>query len=136
MTRHTHGLKEAIGRWQEYYNLGADIIFIEAPKNINEMKIICDQVPGKKVLNLLEGGLTPNLSLDEVEEIGFNITFHPLTLLAASMLAMKNVLQLLKDDKSINERLLDFNELKETIGFNEYYKISSQYYSINMDKKL
>ena len=43
---HTHGLNEAIVRGQEYYNLGADIIFIEATKNINEMIIICDQVPG------------------------------------------------------------------------------------------
>ena len=95
---HTHDLDEAIIRGQEYYKLGADIVFIEAPKNIEEMKIICKEIPAKKIINLLEGGITPILPLDSIEELGFNIAFHPLTLLAASMSSMKNVLELLKQN--------------------------------------
>lgn len=133
---HTHGLNEAIDRGQEYFNLGADVIFIEAPKNLNEMKVICKEVPGKKIINMLEGGLTPILSLDEMKTIGFNIAFHPLSLLAASMSAMKDVLQLLKENKPTDELLLNFKEIKETIGFNKYYKIYSQYNSLDKDKNI
>ena len=83
--------------------MGADIVFIEAPKNIEEMKIICKEIPAKKIINLLEGGITPILPLHSIEELGFNIAFHPLTLLAASMSSMKNVLELLK---KINQQMI------------------------------
>lgn len=126
---HTNGLKEAVLRGQEYYKLGADIIFIEAPKNVEEMKIICKEVPGKKIINMLEGGLTPLLPLEDLKEMGFNIVFHPLALLSASMFSMKNVLGLIKENKLKEEHLLSFNELKETIGFNKYYEVSSKYKS-------
>ena len=43
---HTHGLEEAIYRAQRYHEMGADIIFVEAPKNIEEMRLICQEVPG------------------------------------------------------------------------------------------
>ncbi|MFL2801653.1 MAG: hypothetical protein ACJ0DD_02685 [Paracoccaceae bacterium] len=83
---------------------------------------------------MLEGGLTPILSLDEMKAIGYNIAFHPLTLLAASMYAMKNVLQQLKENKSTDEFLLNFKEIRETVGFNKYYKIYSQYNSLDKVK--
>ena len=133
-SNHTHGLNEAIIRGQEYYKLGADIIFIEAPKNLKEMKLICDQVPGKKIINMLEGGITPILSLEEMKEIGFSIALHPLTLLASSMLAMKNALLMLKENKITNTHLLNFNEIKDIIGFNKYYEIASKYNSLGKDK--
>ena len=116
--------------------MGADIVFIEAPKNIEEMKIICKEIPAKKIINLLEGGITPILPLDSIEELGFNIAFHPLTLLAASMSSMKNVLELLKKNKPTDDYMLNFNEIKETIGFNKYYEIMSQYNSMNKNNKM
>jgi len=133
---HTHDLDEAIIRGQEYHKLGADIVFIEAPKNIEEMKIICKEIPAKKIINLLEGGITPILPLQSIEELGFNIAFHPLTLLAASMSSMKNVLELLKQNKPTDNHMLNFNEIKETIGFNKYYKTISKYNSMNKNNKI
>ena len=57
---HTHGLKEAIERAHRFHELGADILFVEAPKNIDEMRTICSELPGCKMANIVEGGLTPN----------------------------------------------------------------------------
>ena len=41
---HVHGLKEALERAQQFHELGADILFVEAPKNIDEMRIICEGI--------------------------------------------------------------------------------------------
>ena len=51
------------------------------------------------------------------------------------MFAMKNVLQLLKNNEPIDGDILNFDEIKETIGFNKYYRIASQYNSLNQNKK-
>ena len=124
---HTHGLKEAIHRGQRYHELGAEIIFIEAPKTLDEMRTICREVPGCKLANIVEGGLTPNLPMAELEEIGYQMAVYPLTLLAASMQAMKTALELMKADLRRDAGLMDFAELRTRIGFDAYYEASSRY---------
>ena len=124
---HTHGLEEAIYRGKRYQEIGADIIFIEAPKTVDEMKTICREVPGCHMANIVEGGLTPILSMEELRDVGFQFAAYPLTLLAASMQAMKNTLELMRDDLPRSDLLMDFEELRDRIGFNDYYETSQVY---------
>jgi len=124
---HTHGLSEAIHRGQRYHELGAEIIFVEAPKSIDEMRTLCREVPGCKLANIVEGGLTPDLPMSGLEEIGYQMAVYPLTLLAASMEAMKLALDHIKNDSRQDAGLMDFSELRNRIGFDEYYKASSRY---------
>ena len=124
---HTHGLEEAIHRGRRYKEIGADIIFIEAPKTREEMEIICREVPGCHMANIVEGGLTPNLAMEQLREVGFQLAAYPLTLLAASMQAMKTTLELKRDDLPRSENLMDFEELRDRIGFNSYYETSQVY---------
>ena len=124
---HTHGLEEAIHRGKRYQELGADIIFIEAPKTVGEMETICREVPGCHMANIVEGGLTPNLAMEQLREVGFQFAAYPLTLLAASMQAMKHTLELMRDDLPRTEQLMDFEELRDRIGFNDYYETSQIY---------
>ena len=124
---HTHGLEEAIHRGRRYREIGADIIFIEAPKTREEMEIICREVPGCHMANIVEGGLTPNLAMEQLREVGFQLAAYPLTLLAASMQAMKTTLELMRDDLPRSENLMDFEELRDRIGFNSYYETSQVY---------
>lgn len=126
---HTHGLEEAIYRGQRYHEIGADIIFIEAPKSIEEMKTICEQVPGCHLANIVEGGITPNIGMKQLHDIGYQFAVYPLTLLSASMQAMKTTLELMKQDLPRNDGLMDFGELRERIGFDEYYEKSEKYES-------
>ena len=126
---HTHGLEEAIHRGKRYQEIGADIIFIEAPKTVEEMETICREVPGCHMANIVEGGLTPNLSMEQLQDVGFQFAAYPLTLLAASMQAMKQTLELMRQDLPRAKHLMDFLELRERIGFNEYYETSQVYES-------
>ena len=124
---HTYGLTEALERAQKFHDLGADILFVEAPKNEEEMKQICSELPGCKMANIVEGGLTPNIPMSELNEMGYQIAAYPLTLLSASMRAMKNALANLRSDTPRDKDILNFSELRDIIGFEEYYEISSQY---------
>ena len=131
---HTYGLTEALERAQKFHDLGADILFVEAPKNEEEMKQICSELPGCKMANIVEGGLTPNIPMTELNEMGYQIAAYPLTLLSASMRAMKNALANLKSDKPRDKDILNFSELRDIIGFEEYYEISSQYETSKRNK--
>ena len=124
---HTYGLTEALDRAQKFYDLGADILFVEAPKNEEEMRQICSELPGCKMANIVEGGLTPNIPMNELKEMGYQIAAYPLTLLSASMRAMKSALAALKSDTPRDKDILNFSELRDIIGFEDYYKISSNY---------
>lgn len=124
---HTHGLNEAIERAQKFFDLGADILFVEAPKNKNEMITICNEVPGHKIANIVEGGITPNLSMRELSDIGYKMAVYPLTVMSSAMKAMIKSLDLLMKDEDRSDLLIDFKDLRKRVGFDDYYEISSKY---------
>ena len=126
--RHEHGLTEAIDRAHRFHELGADILFVEAPRTIEEMRTICAELPGPKMANIVEGGETPALSHAELQEIGFAIAAYPLTLLAAAMQAMTRALDQLASNAP-RDALMDFAELRRRIGFDAYYDASERYRS-------
>jgi 2-methylisocitrate lyase-like PEP mutase family enzyme len=131
--RHQYGLDEAIERAAKFADLGADILFVEAPKNIDEMRRICTELPGPKMANIVEGGETPDLSPAELQEIGFKIAAYPLSLMAAAMKAMVDTLQLMKTGQPRTHMLMDWAELRERIGFDAYYVESERYASSRRD---
>lgn len=127
--RHDHGLAEAIDRAATFHELGADILFVEAPRSETEMRQICDELPGAKMANMLEGGATPDLTQAELKEIGFSIAAYPLTLMSAAMRAMDAALSALAADHPRDELLMPFGDLRRRIGFDDYYETSSAYES-------
>jgi len=131
--RHEHGLGEAIERAAKFKELGADILFVEAPRSVEEMRTVCRELPGPKMANIVEGGETPDLSHKELEEIGYAIAAYPPTLMAGAMKAMVETLQRLKDDEDRTPGLMDFRELRRRIGFDDYYETSSRYETSKRD---
>ncbi len=123
--RGTHDLEEAIARAQAFAELGADISFLEAPESIEEMQQYCDSVSGYKMVNLIEHGKTPLLPHDQLADIGFKIAVYPLTLLNVSIMAMQQALQALRNGK--HPATLDFEAIKSTVGFPEYYREEERY---------
>ncbi len=127
--RGEHGLREAIDRATAFRELGADLIFVEAPQSAAEMRTICAEVPGPQMVNCLEGGQTPILPQAELEEIGFRVAAYPLTVLSAAMKTMVDTLAALKTDRVDRCTLLPFDELRERLGFNDYFERAGRYRS-------
>ena len=122
-----HGISEAIDRAQKFYELGADIIFVEAPKNEAEMRLICDETPGVLMANMLEGGDTPILTQAELRDMGFNLAAYPLTLLSAAMKTMVATLEQLRKDQVDPGGLMSFDETRRRIGFPDYLEQAQKY---------
>ena len=110
--RATDGFDEALWRIQAFADIGADILFLEAPESEAEMQAFCDGAPGHKMANLVEQGDTPLLSPDVLGEMGFKIVLYPLTLLNSAMTAMENALVALKEGRTPGP-MSDFAHLRD-----------------------
>lgn len=117
--RATHGMGEALWRMQAFADLGADILFLEAPRDEAEMTAFCKQVPGPKMANMLEEGATPLLPPRRLQEIGYRIAAYPLTLLNSAVYAMREALTDLKAGRTPTRRV-DFATIRDIVGFGEY----------------
>ena len=125
--RHEHGLEEAIKRACGFSDLGADILFVEAPQSEAEMRRITRESPGIHMANLVEGGATPLLPPGQLHELGYRFAAYPLTLLSAAMKAIRDALQSMAEHQHPNDALLEFSELRKIVGFDAYYEAEQDY---------
>lgn len=120
------GMEEALLRMQKFRELGADILFLEAPQTVEEMRRFCSEVEGYKMANMIEHGLTPVLPPAELHKLGYNITAYPLALLQTIITSLEQTLaQFAKGEHPVG--LCDFAHVQEVIGFPEYYREEEKY---------
>lgn len=120
------GLDEALWRMQAFADLGADILFMEAPRDPLEMRRVCREVKGLHMANMLEEGITPILSPAELGEIGYRLIAYPLTLLSTAVRAMNEALAELAAGRTPTRRV-DFATLRDLVGFDEYDRLVERY---------
>ncbi len=122
-----HGMDEALERCRAFADLGADILFLEAPQSERELAAFCEAFPRiPKMVNLVEDGDTPNLPHDALEAMGFRIAAYPLTLLSSAVRAMQEALAALATGRPAPRRL-SFGELQALVGFPEYDEALRRY---------
>ncbi|MBL8669391.1 MAG: isocitrate lyase/PEP mutase family protein [Alphaproteobacteria bacterium] len=121
--RGPHGFDEAMARMRIFAEEGADILFLEAPLDREEMRRFCAGFPGKPCMaNLVHGGATPILPPAEIEALGFKLAIYPLHLLAAVISAMQQALAALQPGAATAlPPLASFDEIKRVVGFPEYW---------------
>ena len=90
------GLDEAIDRANRYAAEGADVIFVEAPESLAEITRIAAEVSAPLLINMVQGGLTPDTTAETLAELGFRIAIHPGAALGASAFAMLHSLASLR----------------------------------------
>jgi 2-methylisocitrate lyase-like PEP mutase family enzyme len=124
--RDTHGLDEALWRANAFADLGADLLFCEAPRDEKEMERVCRETDTPQMANLVEDGQTPVLPPARLEEIGYRIAAYPLTLLSTAARAMQDALDALGRGET-PERRLSFERLREIVGFDRYDEARQRY---------
>jgi 2-methylisocitrate lyase-like PEP mutase family enzyme len=119
--RTTLGLDEALRRAELYLEAGADVLFVESPESLDEMRAIGERFKGVPLLaNMVEGGRTPLLSKAELEEIGCKIAIFPALGFLATGAALEKVYGELKSrgsSKSLPAPLYDFQKFSALMGF-------------------
>mgnify|MGYP001189458458 FL=1 len=128
-SRGTHNLEEAIKRGKALEKSGADVIFIEAPQTEEEIRIIGKEIKKPLLINLIEGGKTPSLSISEFESLGFKIILHPLTSIFATAYSMKKLANHIKSNSTTNNynEILDFNEFEKVVDLQKYQELDSRF---------
>jgi methylisocitrate lyase len=114
-----HGIDEAIERAQLAREAGADLLFVEAPTDVGEMRRICAEIPGPCLANNIETGLSPLLSADELQAIGYAVVVFPVAATYAVAYALRDLFATIRRTGSTAEflpRLVAFEEFNELVG--------------------
>jgi 2,3-dimethylmalate lyase len=128
--RATEGLDDAIERGLLYKDIGADAIFVEAPKSVDEMKKIGKSIKAPLVANMIEGGATPLLSSSELHKMGFNLILYPLSVLYANTFATMQILKELRKSGTtakLKDKLVNFDQFNEIVELSKFKKMEDKY---------
>ena len=129
-SRATEGLEKSIERGIQNKKTGADAVFIEAPRTLNEMKKIGKEIKAPLVANMIEGGATPMNSAQTLSEIGFNIILYPLSVLFANTFATMNILQELKNTGTTSkykQKVVNFDQFNSLVELDKFKKMETKY---------
>jgi 2,3-dimethylmalate lyase len=124
------GIEEAIERGKEYKKIGADVIFIEAPKTIEQMELIAKEIKAPLLANMIEEGVTPNLTADQLRQMGYKLVVFPLSALYSSTFAIKQTLQSLKKTgttRELKNKMITFQEFNDLVNLSNYNKLEKKY---------
>ena len=94
------GIEESLKRIKLYQKAGADVLFVEAPLDSNDLKKISRAVNSPLLLNQLEGGKTPIIKFNEAQRLGFKIVLYPLTSLFVAAQGIKEALSYMIENKT------------------------------------
>ncbi len=130
--RAVEGLQEAIDRAQSYKEAGADILFIEAPRSVDELEIIRKSFHLNTPLlaNMVEGGKTPVKTADDLKNLGYNIVIFPGGAVRAATFQLQEYYAgLLKNGSNaeFSKRMHDFDSLNAVIGTPELLSLGKKY---------
>jgi 2,3-dimethylmalate lyase len=126
------GLDEAIERGKMYYKEGADVVFVEAPQSEDELREIPKKIDAPLLANMIENGITPTFSANELKTMGYTMVVFPLSGLYGSAFAMKKIFSDLKkygSTKNSRDIMLDFNEFNELVELSKFMQMEEKYQS-------
>ena len=128
--RAVEGLQAAIDRVNAYLEAGADVGFVEAPQNVEELRIVARSIRGPALVNVFEGGKTPMLPASELESMGFRLGIYPSQTHRAAIGAAQRVLAALKEDgdtRRVEGELVTFQEREDAVGTERWRALEEKY---------
>jgi methylisocitrate lyase len=132
------GLDEAIRRGRSYLDAGADVLFIEAPESVEELREISSAFPNDWLFaNMVEGGKTPFLSAEELEELGYKFIVFPVSALFAATAAMEECFHNIKKYKTTAGYLVEISlkDFEKIIGVPKFRELEKKFSVKNKGSK-
>ena len=129
--RAPHDVEAALSRARRAHDAGADVLFVEALQNHDELVYVAEELKGiPLVFNWAEGGKTPPLTYDEIDALGFAAIIMPISTLLAATRAMQEALAQIKIDKTpVNavQKMPAFDEFTDAIGLPEIIELEQRF---------
>ncbi|AKJ67001.1 carboxyvinyl-carboxyphosphonate phosphorylmutase [Pandoraea thiooxydans] len=124
------GLDEALRRAEQYANAGADVLFIESPESEKELEIIGKTFDMPLLVNIVEGGRTPQLTPAELQRLGFSIAIYPASGFLAVAQALEKVygdIKALRGTRDTEKSLYSFAKMCQLLGFEAVWEFDRQH---------
>ena len=128
------GFEAAIDRAEAYVEAGADALFIEALRSVDEMKMVTEQFKGRVPLlvNMVEGGATPIQNASFLNDLGFSIVIFPGGIVRALAHSAETYYQSLMStgsNRAFADRMFDFSGLNDRLGTEDMLALGKRYES-------
>lgn len=113
------GLSAAIDRACLFREAGADLLFVEAPGSVEDMRRITSEVGGLHLANMIEGGASPELTTTELQQIGFAAATWPVSGMLTMTRALGEMYRGLRaagTTREMHASMASFEEYLEVVG--------------------
>ncbi len=126
------GFGAALDRAERYREAGADVLFVEAPRSVEDMRALVQRLgPGTPLMaNMVEGGKTPALSAEGLQEIGFSLVIFPGGTVRAVAKNLREYFASLRRHGAtgpFRQSMLDFDELQDLVGTADMLALGKRY---------
>ena len=126
----TEGMDAALERMAAYSEAGADVLFVEAPVDLAQMRSIVAQVPGHHMANMVEGGVTPLMTRAELGKAGFRIALYANAAMRGAVVGMRNTLNHLAqygDTKEAGDLMISWSDRQGLVRKPEFDRLEELY---------
>jgi 2-methylisocitrate lyase-like PEP mutase family enzyme len=127
------GLEEAVFRGRAFAEAGADAVFVESPMSLDELKSMPERIPDVPlIVNIVEGGLTPELSVRELDALGYAVVIHANFVMRVMAKAAADALSHLKahgETKSLAESMLSWDQRQSLVDRADYAELENAFYA-------
>lgn len=126
----THGFEAAVERAQKFAEAGADILFVEAVTQAEEVRALPQRLARPQLMNMVIGGKTPLFNADQLGALGFGIVLYANAALQGAVMGMQNALTVLRDTKEVREDsglVTPFAERQRLVGKPQWDALEQRY---------
>ncbi len=126
----THGFEAAVERAQRFAEVGADILFVEAVTQADEVRALPQRLAKPQLMNMVIGGRTPIFNAEQLAELGYGIVLYANAALQGAVAGMQKALTVLRDQKEVQESsgvVTPFAERQRLVGKPGWDALERQY---------
>ena len=124
------GAEEAIRRANMYRDAGVDLVFVDGIKSIREIETVARHVEGPKVVSIVDGNETTNLTAKELGQMGFQVVFYAVSTLFSAVRAVQDTLSVIKRDgtpKARQSAMVTYQEYSQSVGLKNFQSLDDRF---------
>jgi len=106
---------------------GANVIFVEAPRTVEEITVIAREITAPKLINVVAGGLTPEVDQAMLGELGYSIAIYPTTALLAAANAAVTALRGIGGSAAVPPPTARMEDFFRLVGLDEWFAVSERW---------